>query len=298
MSNMLNHYQKRAVASHEVVTRIKIADPQQVSRIILSVSPCRSGSTVLLRVFGATGIVAHFQEIKNILRWRMQGGEYQWRIPQRVTEQTLFLKETLGPYTMAESTLNPLKMLLDAGMPAHKIHLLLLGRSPLNSWASWRSWWAHKTTVQHFIMAYKTTAEVGQLARHHHIATTTLVYEAIRDNEPTTVIQKLFAQLGLPFKPQSVAGWRVLPPFGSHGSNIRLPEEPPAFDVAHIHGQPIRADRLIYTSREANILHLPPASISSITETDIPALYDQWRQQCERDLSLTIAPDTHWTGYH
>ena len=69
---------------------------------------------MLLRVFGAAGIQAHYQELKNIFRWRMQAEEFSWDFPNR--NGIVYLKETLGPYTLAEARFNPLDVLLQAGV--------------------------------------------------------------------------------------------------------------------------------------------------------------------------------------
>jgi len=94
------YYQKCDVSLQQLINSIQI-DPDKVSPIILSVSPCRSGSTVLLRVFGSSGIQAHYQPIKNTLRWLVQAQEFQWTLPY-IPNQKIFIKETLGPFLNIE----------------------------------------------------------------------------------------------------------------------------------------------------------------------------------------------------
>ena len=86
MVNKENIYQRREVDLGEIVNRIKIDDNKNIPDIILTIGHCRSGTTALLRLFGATGIDSYFQPIKTILRWLLQDEDkemaHTWTIPK------------------------------------------------------------------------------------------------------------------------------------------------------------------------------------------------------------------------
>ncbi|MFQ5616530.1 MAG: hypothetical protein ACE5GO_08735 [Anaerolineales bacterium] len=292
-----NSYQKRTVTLQEVIERIEVGDHGGVARVILSVSPCRSGTTVFLRVFGASGIQSHYQELKNVLRWQMQAGEAEWQIPQLPTDgahpsETIYLKETLGPYTETEACFNPLDVLLKAGVPPEKLHIVVIGRAPFDTWASWDAWWRGVTSVDWFILAYQTTEQIRRQAYQYQIPVTVFIYEAIRDNGPGKAIGTLFNHLGIPYSSIAVGGWQALPAFGMPGSNIILPEEPPAFIVPDLHLLVEQADGLTYYARNQSFQRVDPNDWKKIKHSDVSSIYEIWREMCERDLNVQVNKDT------
>nr|VFK51807.1 MAG: hypothetical protein BECKTUN1418D_GA0071000_101122 [Candidatus Kentron sp. TUN]VFK53956.1 MAG: hypothetical protein BECKTUN1418F_GA0071002_103413 [Candidatus Kentron sp. TUN]VFK55964.1 MAG: hypothetical protein BECKTUN1418E_GA0071001_103512 [Candidatus Kentron sp. TUN] len=56
----IDMYQQRTVSLQEVIDRINIGNPAEVSRLILSVSPCRSGTTVMSRVLRQIYLPCHY----------------------------------------------------------------------------------------------------------------------------------------------------------------------------------------------------------------------------------------------
>ena len=144
-------YEHVRVPISEVIARIDIGDPDRVPKVILGAAPARSGSTVLMRVFGTSGVEAHFQQLKNVLRWLMQGETNSFNLPQ-TPNRTLFLKETLGPYSTQEAAFNPLTVLLEAGYPPEKLLFCVIGRHPLSTWASWKHWFGKSTSLELFRM--------------------------------------------------------------------------------------------------------------------------------------------------
>nr|VFK53951.1 MAG: hypothetical protein BECKTUN1418F_GA0071002_10348 [Candidatus Kentron sp. TUN]VFK55948.1 MAG: hypothetical protein BECKTUN1418E_GA0071001_10357 [Candidatus Kentron sp. TUN]VFK61445.1 MAG: hypothetical protein BECKTUN1418D_GA0071000_11522 [Candidatus Kentron sp. TUN] len=290
-------YQQRTVSLQEVIDRINIGNPAEVSRLILSVSPCRSGTTVMLRVFGAIGIESHYQELKNVLRWQLQDGDAQWQLPQGRNE-IVYLKETLGPYTELEALFNPLAVLLQAGFPPEKLQVLIIGRAPLTTWASWSDQWRGKTTPDRFILAYRTTEQVRLQAHQQNLPVTVLVYESIRDNDPETIISNLFTRLDVHFTPMAIKGWSALPPFGSPNSNVVLPEEPPAFFIPDLHTSVENADKLAFFSKAKNIPNLERTEVDKIVNAGVPEIYDAWRIACEENLGVSIKKDQELEEYN
>ncbi len=239
------------------------------------------------------GVRAHFQELKNVLRWLLQGQDATWSVPQEPAE-TIYLKETLGPYTQTEAHFNPLDVLLSAGFPPAKLHVLIVGRTPLNTWASWDHWWRETTKVDHFIAAYETTEQARRRAIQENISMTTLVYEAIKSHPTDTIIQRLFQRLGVSFSPLAVRGWHRLPPFKSPDSNIVFPIEPQPFIVPGIHEPVMSADKLVYTSRENSLPELPPEDVSAIARAGLTDVYETWRLTCQAHLGVEIEADQDW----
>ena len=282
-----DRHQKRPVPLLEVVERIQVGDP---ARVILSVSPCRSGTTALLRVFAVVGVAAHYQQIKNVMRWRMQGQETTWQVPQGPGE-TVLLKETIGPFTELESTFNPLEILLRAGFPPDRLQVLLLGRAPLSTWSSWEQWDSPWTRAAFLVRAYHTTEQIRQQALRLALPTTTLVYEALRDNAPAIVVERLLARFGLAFVPAAVSGWQSLPPWSDPASRMIFPQEPAAFDVPGVHNRALQADGLEFFDRSDRLHQLRAADIATIWDGGVPAIYDLWRTQCQADFDLSIHPD-------
>ncbi len=273
-----------------VVKNIHVGPAETLPDVVLSVSPCRSGTTVMLRVFGASGVQSHFQELKNVLRWGLQGRFRPWAMPQK-PGKLLYLKETLGPFIRAEAEFNPLRVLIEAGCPPEKLNLLVIGRAPLETWASWKQWWEGKSAVETFLLSCNATAAAAAFAERRGVPVTFLVYEAFRDNDVARVISRLFDRLHAPFTDVTVRGWGDLPAFGSDASNIVLPEEPPAFVTPRIHDQPQSAVELSYFSREDDIYALPREEAARIAESDAPDIYDTWRRRCATDLNIHIRPD-------
>jgi hypothetical protein len=283
-----NPYQKRSASLGEVVERIHFPESDLRPKTLLSVSPCRSGTTVLLRVFGAAGIQSHYQELKNIFRWRMQAQEFSWQYPHN--SDMIYLKETLGPYTLAEARFNPLEVLLKAGFSPDDLKVFIVGRSPMETWASWVSWWRSVTSVDIFIQAYQMTEAIREQARKEGLLAATFVYDAIRDIGADTAIRGLFSRLDVPFNPFSIRGWKDLPAFGVPGSNVILPQEPAVYDVPDLHAKVEQADNLSHFSRDLDHCDVFPEECDMISQSNVLAIYDDWRAACETDLGVAIRP--------
>lgn len=260
-------------------------DAESCPSIILSISPCRSGSTILLRVFGANGVQAHFQQLKNILRWSLEGTAFEWNIPQTQTAK-LFLKETLGPFTLIESQFNPLATLLAAGFPKHKLKVLILGRNPTSVWASWVHYWKHKTHVEFFIETYKTVESINRLAMQEGIDCVRLNYDCFADAQPDAIFAKLFEKLGLDQFSLSLSGWDKHPIFGTEQSNIVLPKEPIAFVTPGIHDAVEQASCFSYHPKPVDISQLDVEDLAKINTSEVFEIYQHWQQQCNADLAL------------
>jgi hypothetical protein len=288
----LSPYLLRPVSQQEVVDRIHLDDPATLPDIILGVAPCRSATTMYLRIFSASGVQSYFQPLKNILRWRMQGGDLHWHL-QELPVPKLFIKETIGPYVQPETNFNPLEILLQAGVPPQRISVLIIGRAPLASWSSWHQWWNGKVSVGNLIQSYRTTEKIRQAAQERGLKTVTLVYEAFREHPPEPVVQSLLDILGVPFGPLAVSGWHSLPPYGTPGSGVVLPDEPPLFVIENIHNRAEKLDGIDYYPRDRDLPDLKKDDVRALIDSHIhQEIYENWRKSCEKDFKISISPDT------
>lgn len=268
-------YQLKPVDFEQVVCQIRVNDPQQAAPLILCISPCRSGSTVLLRVFGASGIRSYYQPWKNVLRWAMQGEIREWEFPDG--ETPVFIKETLGPYTLTEATFDPFRVVQASGYPLEKLRLMLVARDPFQTWASWHALWGEKTRFEIFLAAFAQVEAIRQRIESAGLPLVYFVYESVRDYGAETAIRSLFHQLGLPFTPRAIAGWFALPPFGEAGSNILYPQEPAAFQVERIHEKVETAEGLVFYARSEPLPGLTSSQAEHIRQNGLLQWYESWR---------------------
>ncbi len=245
-------------------------------KVILLVSPCRSGSTSILRAFAALGLKSYLQPIKNILRWSTFAQQHHWQ-PVNNSSKPIFIKETFGPFFYAETQFNPLAILLDCGFEKHNIHLLRLGRTPLETWVSWKHYWHEKTSIDLFIRSYLQTNNVYQFAQKNNIKSSTLVYEAFHHQEDVSkVIQQLCQTCAIKFKESSVSGWNKLPAFGEKDSNIIIPKMPDKYITPNIRQRIEQGKGIHYYSRAEEINNLNPDEIKAIKDANLIEIYNQW----------------------
>lgn len=126
------YYQKSDLNLYKINSNIancirgKIAP---ISKFILLWGPCRVGSTALLNVFGECKLHAYYQPIKVLLREKLNTGKIKSDMPDiEDIEDIAVIKETSGPYTIAESIFNLLSVLLQAGVKPDQISLVVMHR--------------------------------------------------------------------------------------------------------------------------------------------------------------------------
>lgn len=284
-------YQPRSdVTFEEIADRIHF--PRHLPRLILMVSPCRSGSTAFLRVFSASGVESHYQPIKAILRNLMQNEEWEYNVPET---DVLFVKETLGPYTSAESALDFLRIVTLAGYPAEKIQLIFLVRNPYSTLASWLQLLTYKcdatSLFNSFMFAYERMPKLIADARARGVSAVCHVYEATRDHDPSTVIGALFQTIHVDPTPQTVHRWQFLPHFASPESRIVFPKEPAIYDVPKAHTNAMGATGLHFSARQDAEINeiVPPEWRTAIRDGGLLETYNAVRLECEQALGLQIA---------
>ncbi len=269
----------------------------QIPNIILGVGPCRSGTTAMLRVFAEAGIDAWSQPIKTTLRDFLNGkpNPYVFTVPDK---PVIFIKETLGADTREESTLNPLAVLLDAGVPAEKLHVLALTREPLATVDSWirvikKS--SPEELVAHALQAITTTARIKQQADRLGISTNSFVYESLRDNQPSSVIEKLFNRLGLPFSSSILENWLIQPL--EHHPHLHLIPQLDVYQTREdVYGKLRKSNGLTFfpPKEEEIVKQLHPDYFVSMHDNGIFDVYNQLRLDCASQLDIRIASSQEW----
>ncbi len=205
-------------SSDIIASRIRLPKKGQLPRIILLTGACRTGTTIQFRSFGETGIVAYNNHIKAVVQGLRRGRECLFEIPSvEESGPAIFVKESIGARTPAESQLDPLKVLLRANYPSEKLAVIVTSRGPLSTWASWCEKYSgveggieRMTLLNNFLTAHDTAFTLYQEAKAAGIATTALVYETFRDNDPSDVMKRLFSNVSLPYSDQAVQGWTVI----------------------------------------------------------------------------------------
>jgi len=289
------------VSVESISSRIKIPLVGSLPRILLAVAPCRSGTTVQLRMFSAVGIPSYYQPLKAIMRREAQGMEGDFEIPQ---EDIIFIKETLGPYSHAESTFNPLDVLLQAGYPKDKITLIIEMREPLSTLTSWieadLSLRENRTALfVNFITAYKTIPQVLRRAQEREIHFVPYLYEVQRDTDPANAAAGLLSSLDLVYSDSAVAGWERLPPFGSAESKIFYPLEPSLYHNDSQHDVAATSHRLSYTKKDVQRIDntLLPVEVAIIEQEGLPVIYERMRMLVSTVFKIHIQPSTEVEKY-
>jgi hypothetical protein len=130
-------YQTRAMSLHAATRNVARCLAEGFQQVATDAFPvlycgwgrCRVGSTALANLFGAAGLPSFFQPIKAVLRNVLTDSRcLPWQLPHAAVEPHIFCKDVGGPYLMAECLYIPLQMLIEAGYPADRLHLIMLDR--------------------------------------------------------------------------------------------------------------------------------------------------------------------------
>ncbi|MDG5496350.1 sulfotransferase family protein [Niveispirillum sp. BGYR6] len=243
----------------------------------------RTGSTALANLFGTAGLPSYYQPVKALMRQFLAGDAVSpWQPPR----ENFFCKDVAGPYTLAECLYIPAQMLVEAGYPPEKLHLVILDRQPERSLGSWLRKWSgrleRERLLAHFVCASMNTLRVEAHARRYGIAVTHYVYEAAQ--EPALAIPALFNRLGLGPDAMTAAlkEWTPLDSLDAEGSRVIFPVEPDAYVVPGLH----RADADGYRYR--------PGTCDGVTQEDrallymlgVEAAYQRNARACRHELGL------------
>jgi hypothetical protein len=257
---------------------------------------CRVGSTPLTNLFGMAGMPSYYQPLKAMLREAAVGHPQRlWIIPSATEQPHIFSKETCGPYTLAESLFMPLRPLIEAGYPPHKLHLIMLDREPASSLASWldklRDRAPANTLIHHYVVAVLNTLRVESYAWRQGIPVTHYVYEASK--EAVSSVRVLFDRLGLSsrFADDAVTDWRETGQLHSEGSRIIFPDEPALYKPAGLHGSDTA-----YRYRARATTSLSDAHLDLLQRCGVNDIYRASVAACVRDLGLDAATSERLFG--
>jgi hypothetical protein len=298
-----NTYAITHVSLSEISKHVTFEDPNDLPEIILAVSPVRSGTTAMLRVFGAADMPAHYQPMKALLRWCAQDEV----VPSPFRLQKggkLFIKETIGTLTKDESTLNPLKVLQLAYVEQmhrqspelsestilqklnSKIKLVVMGRDPRDVWASTKKIAGESMVSQDLLantlLAQATVQTISEEAERAGIPVTHWVYESAQN--PQQSFQGLFSRLGIATKPR-YSDWASLPSVADPASHMIFPAEPANFKVDGIHDRVFQGSG--YEFFAGNRKNISDSEMATLKSVALP-VYNRWRERSERDLGMSI----------
>lgn len=257
-------------------------DPASFPQLYAAWSRARVGSTALINLFGMAGLPAYFQPVKSVLRHVMTGSSARWTLPAAMQ---VVSKEVAGPYRLAECLYIPLDLLVEAGFPPNRLHLLVLDRDPVQSLDSWLGKWAgmvpEQQLVQHYVLATLNGGRVEAHARKMGIATTHYVYEASRDAVSSAAL--LFARLGLAqrFRPEVVTEWNEAGQLGTEHAPIIRCDEPAVYFVAGLHGSDVA-----YRYRERAVKAVTDVHRELLGRHGVFEIYRGNVAACIRDLGL------------
>ena len=252
-------------------------------KLIYGIGRARCGSTPITNVFGVAGMPAYYQPIKSMLRHHLIGQSCEgWAVSD---EDCIFAKETFGPYSVHECLFQPVDILLQAGYPAEKIHIIVLDREPLSALSSWFARWDYRldktTLLAHFVLASHNVRRAMDRARAANLPITHYVYEASKTAE--TSIKQLFKRLQLldRFTSSSVRCWGDLGHLSDKRSGVIFTEEPEIFHVPELHG----TDHA-YRFKPRAISASAARCQSLLEDSGVMALYGESVLRCGMDLEM------------
>lgn len=231
--------------ANEVLREYDYTNPQASENLIIEVdgtpdktvvivSPCRSGSTALLKALSMDDSVdGVFQPMKTSLRRYMVGDDAPVEI--RAEKPFMVIKETLGPYVPAEVYFRPLSVLrdrLDVNQAAGSVAVIAMLRDPEDCFNSWNRWFSlggfPDFRPKLLEDAYQETLDVLYCAQHEGIQCVSLEYNDL--NDPVT-LSKALSSVGLPFSEQMI-DWRQAPAYKEGQYGFQKPKEPDLFRIS------------------------------------------------------------------
>ncbi len=254
-SNLMNrvlepdgYFQTRATTLNEITRVVTELNKKSLAKrstddlptIIMAWGKCRVGSTALTNLFGIAGIPAYYNPIKTAIRhFVLDGPAESWEFPQRSEKEFLFAKEMSGPYHLADCTVNPLQILVEAGYPISRIELLMLDRDPYQSLDSWLNKWGRlilpERLAQHYVLSALNGNRISTYAKKVGVRVSHYIYEASR--LPKAAISKMFGRLGIEhrFHNGVVENWDEKGMLDSENSKIIFPPLPKPCIIPGLH---------------------------------------------------------------
>ena len=262
---------------------------QDFPMLYFACGKARVGSTALSNLFGMTGMPSYYQPLKAILRDALVGSPLTaWAVPSASDEPNIFSKETIGPYVLAESLFNPLRLLIEAGYPQHRLQLIMLDREPASSLASWLDKLScrapESTLVQHYVVSALSAARVANYAKQQGVPVTHYVYEVSK--EAVSSVRILFDRLGLSnsFAENAVTSWRETAQAQANNARVIFPTEATIYKVPNLH----TSDSGYRYQRRATA-SLSESQMDTLERCGVNDVYRGSVAACARDLGLSAA---------
>ncbi|RXH40771.1 sulfotransferase family protein [Bradyrhizobium zhanjiangense] len=269
---------------------------QDFPMLYFACGKARVGSTALSNLFGMTGMPSYYQPLKAMLRDALVGKALTpWIVPSAADEPNIFSKETIGPYVLAESLFNPLKLLIEAGYPRHQLHLIALDREPASALASWLekliSRAPESTLLAHYVVAALSAVWVAGYARQQGVPVTHYVYEVSK--EAVSSVRVLFDRLGISgsFTENAVTSWREPGQEQANNARVIFPSEAAIYKVPNLH----TSDSAYRYQRRATT-SLSQAQLDVLERCGVNDAYRASVAACVRDLDLNAATSAHLFG--
>jgi sulfate adenylyltransferase subunit 2 len=199
------------------------------------------------------------------------------------------------PYTLAESLFIPLRPLIEASYPPHKLHFIMLDRDPASSLASWldklRDRAPAKTLIHDYVIAVLNTLRVESNAGRLGIPVTHYVYETSK--EAVSSVRALFDRLGLSghVADDAVTDWRKTGQLHLESPRIIFPDEPALYKPDGLHGSDTA-----YRYRARTTASLSDNVLDLLERCGVNEIYRASVKACVRDLGLDAATSKRLFG--
>ncbi len=286
------------------ITSKNLADditiPDDVPKIILGIAPCRSSTTAQLRVFSSAGIESWYQPIKALLRYRLSNRRSEYRIPNI---DSIFLKETIGPYTQEESTVNPLEILLEAGIRIETLSVVISVRKALATACSWVEQFDFNKSadelIDNLVLAFNTVNQIAIQVDSLGINNVVFDYSVLEKNCVEGVLDKLFDLLDITPDEGAFNDWTQLPAMGTPESGIFFADEPALYSSGDFHIKVAQSSGLkFYPKRMSRIIEkLSYGQVLRLIDGGVFEIYDRLRLKSADDFKLDISESTEVEGY-
>ena len=178
----------------EIRSRLALL-PQHVDFLVMA-GPARVGTTVLqVLASQLPGVFcAEFQPFKYMLRHGIEADSFTYdQFHINGLPGTIVLKETIGPEREIECKLDPVEILVQAGIHPQRIRALYILRDPLTAYHSWKKFVT--TRPQCYEWTQSTIVNAYERDRRRLKSCVPFFYEALEHNDPAVLV-RMFQTLG------------------------------------------------------------------------------------------------------
>lgn len=248
----------------------------EINTLTLCISPCRSSSTAMLRVFSNAGCLSIFQPIKNIIRWNMFDINFPFEIPSTYLGKNfnnIFIKETLGPYADKEIYYKPEEILLSKLYNEKILRVLVLIRDPFSTWWSWKTKLEGKTNIELFINSYKHTYNSYIFNKKlNKFPVIPFSYNLLKVYEPKKLMNLLLNSSFL-YKKAIKEDYSY---FDNDSNNLFWPKEPLLFKATELHKSVLEAKNYKY---QETTFKLPDDEKKFLIKEGLTEMFEEFEKE-------------------